>query len=126
VRIVAIALGLCAFILVAAGVAKALRPHDVASPAPSAALSASAAPTNSAPLAPSAAQTASAAPVDSTPTTGTIYFDHPAKPGKVWVDGKKITAKSVDIPCGTHKIKIGSGKTKPVIVTCGAELHLTH
>ncbi len=130
VRIVAIALGLCAFILVAAGIAKAVRPHDPAATAPSAA---SASPSPSASAAPPAADTPpaqTAAPAatlpPAAPTTGTVFFERPATPGKIWIDGKKITAKSVDVPCGNHRIKIGSGKTKPVIVTCGAELHLTH
>jgi hypothetical protein len=66
-----------------------------------------------------------APPATPAPTTGTVVFDRPATPGKVWIDGKKITSRSVDIPCGTHKIKIGWGKTKSVTLTCGAELHLT-
>jgi hypothetical protein len=130
VRIVAVALGLCAFILVAAGIARAVRPHDPASAATDPSASASAAATApqavaSAPVAPPAVSTPAPAPAP-TPTTGTISFDRPATPGKIWIDGKKITARSVDVPCGTHKVKIGAGKTKPVAVTCGADLHLTH
>jgi hypothetical protein len=126
-RVVAVALGLCAFILVAAGVARALRPRDSASAANPAA-SASAAASAAAPVAPpqpSASETPAAIAPAPAPTTGTVVFDRPATPGKIWIDGKKIAARSVDVPCGSHKIKIGAGKTKPVIVTCGAELHLT-
>ncbi|MGH7434120.1 MAG: hypothetical protein ACRENE_00430 [Polyangiaceae bacterium] len=127
----AVALGGCGFILVAAVVARAMHPRD-ASPAPSASTSADL-PTSGAPsasAAPSAAPAASAmqsaAPAPPpAPTTGTVVFDRPATPGKVWIDGKKISSRSVDIPCGTHKIKIGYGKTKPVTLTCGAELHLS-
>jgi hypothetical protein len=133
IGIVAVALGACAFILVAAGVLRATHPHDpAASGAPasaSASASATAAPSASAAAAaPSSVASATLPPPAPAPapTTGTVVFDKPATPGKVWIDGKKITAKSVDIPCGTHKIKIGSGKTKPVTITCGAEVHLTH
>jgi hypothetical protein len=119
------ALGLCAFILVAAGVARVLRPRDSsASPAqPSASGSAAATPAASTP--PPPAPTPSAAPPPAAPTSGTLLFDPPAKPGKIWIDGKKITVRSVDLPCGTHKIKIGRGRTKPVTLTCGAQVHLS-
>lgn len=133
-RIVAIALGGCGFILVAAVVARALHPRDAA-PAPSAASASTAwsygsglpaMPSSSASSSPTPSATQSAPPATPpAPTTGTVVFDRPATPGKVWIDGKRITTQSVDIPCGTHKIKIGSGKTKPVILTCGAELHLS-
>jgi hypothetical protein len=130
VRIVAVALGLCAFILIAAGIAKALRPHDAAATAGSAAASSPSASASAAPPPADTTPAPTAAPAPAlpaaAPTTGTVFFDRPATPGKIWIDGKKITAKSVDVPCGNHRIKIGSGKTKPVIVTCGAELHLTH
>jgi hypothetical protein len=83
-------------------------------------------PSSSASSSPTPSATQSAPPATPpAPTTGTVVFDRPATPGKVWIDGKRITTQSVDIPCGTHKIKIGSGKTKPVILTCGAELHLS-
>ena len=126
----AIALGGCGFILVAAVIARAARPREAA-PAPSASSSAqAAAPAASSAPAPSAAPAASAtgtaaAAAPPAPTTGTVVFDRPAAPGKVWIDGKKITSRSVDVPCGTHKIKIGYGKTKSVTLTCGAELHLS-
>ncbi len=137
-RIVAIALGGCGFILVAAVIAKAMHPREAAPTAGAggaASASASAGSGSSAPgtssssataASPAPSATQSAAPAaPPAPTTGTVVFDRPAVPGKVWIDGKRITTQSVDIPCGNHKIKIGSGKTKPVMLTCGAELHLT-
>jgi hypothetical protein len=124
---VAVALGGCGFILIAAVIARAARPREAA-PAASASSSATAAvpAASSAPAAPAASATnTAAAAAPPAPTTGTVVFDKPAAPGKVWIDGKKITSRSVDIPCGTHKIKIGYGKTKSITLTCGAELHLT-
>jgi hypothetical protein len=123
-RVVAGTLGMCAFILVAAGIAKAVRPHDpAASPLSSASASA-------APLLPPPAASATAVPPPSalapSPTTGTLYVDRPATPGKVWLDGKKLSAKSVEVSCGKHQIKIGAwGKAHAVSVPCGADLHVT-
>jgi hypothetical protein len=60
------------------------------------------------------------------PTTGALTLDKPAAPGKVWLDGKKVTVKSGDVACGKHQLKVGAwGKPKSISIPCGGELHVS-
>jgi hypothetical protein len=56
------------------------------------------------------------------PTTGTLRLHKPASPGRVWVDGKKLTADSAILGCGAHLIRVGRGRARSVQVPCGGEL----
>jgi hypothetical protein len=58
-------------------------------------------------------------------STGTVRLDRPAAPGKVWIDGKKISATSVLLTCGTHQIKVGHGRKHSIDVPCGGEIAIT-
>jgi hypothetical protein len=128
-RIVVATLAACGLILLAAGVAHVLRPNNDAEayaatpavpppPAPSAAI----APPAQAPAPPAAA---APAPAD-TPTTGTLRLQRPAAPGKVWLDGDKISAASASVACGKHQLKIGPhGKPRTVDIPCGGELKVS-
>jgi hypothetical protein len=117
--IVIAALAGCALILVAAVIARvghassepqiASPPKDVAKEAPT--------PAPAVPITPTAAA------VPEIPPTGTLRLERPALPGRVWLDGKKLTSPSVLIRCGTHQIKVGTrGRTRSVQVPCDGEL----
>ena len=56
------------------------------------------------------------------PSTGTVRIARPAKPGRVWLDGKKITSTSAMVSCGTHQLKVGYGRTHSIDVPCGGEI----
>jgi hypothetical protein len=124
-----IALGVCAAILVAAGIGRALHPHDASSSSTATATSTAAATaTATAAPTPAATATATAPPAPApppTPATGTLTLDKPATAGKVWLDGKKVTVKSGEVPCGKHQLKIGRGKPRSVTIPCGDELHVS-
>ncbi len=127
-KIVVGALGACALILVAAGIAR----MSHASSAPTAGAVPSAAPAPSAtapqatPRAPAVAPaTAPVAAIDLNPSsTGTIRLDAPARPGHVWMDGKKIAGTSLVVSCGTHQIKVGYGRKHSIDVPCGGEIRV--
>ncbi|HTQ48369.1 MAG TPA: hypothetical protein VMI75_36685 [Polyangiaceae bacterium] len=119
----------CALILVAAGVARVVHASDepssasrASAPAPltttRAPSPAATAPT-SAP-APAPSPVAAAAPDAN--STGTVRLDKPAKSGHVWLDGQKLTSASALVSCGTHRIKVGHGRTHSVDVPCGGEI----
>lgn len=121
-RIVFGALGACGLILVAAGIAHAVRSNDVDTPALAATVAppAVAPPPAAAPASPPAATPA--APASDTPQTGTLHLLRPAAPGKVWLDGQKITAASATVACGDHQIKVGHAKAHSINVPCGGDL----
>jgi hypothetical protein len=128
-RVVFAALGACTLILVAAGIT-----HVARSSNESTAMASTGEPAPTAPAAPPAVATppaatppaAAAAPSGlDAPTTGTLRLQRPAVPGRVWVDGQKITATSATVACGTHQVKVGAhGKAHSVDVPCGGELKL--
>ncbi len=55
-------------------------------------------------------------------SSGTVRIDKPAKSGHVWLDGTKITSASALVSCGTHRIKVGHGRTHSIDVPCGGEI----
>jgi hypothetical protein len=127
-RIVFAAVGACGLILVAAGIVHVLRPgQDTAA---FAATATAAAP--STPVAPPTPQPASAppvataaAPAPDVPQTGTLRLQRPASPGKVWLDGQKITVASATVACGQHQLKVGRGKAHAIDVPCGGDLKIS-
>jgi len=122
-RIVIGAVGACGLILIAAGIAHVLRPsQDAAAFAATATAPPPAvAPT---PASPPAA-TAAPPPVPDTPQTGTLHLLHPAAPGKVWLDGQKITVAAATVACGDHQLKIGKAKAHAVTIPCGGDLKVS-
>ena len=58
-------------------------------------------------------------------TSGSIRFVRPAKPGWVWLDGKRLTGTSAIVTCGTHQVKVGYLAKHAVVVPCGGELVLS-
>jgi hypothetical protein len=66
---------------------------------------------------------AAAAPVAAeSPTTGTIVLGHP---GRVWLDGKRLTGTSALVRCGSHRIKLGAyAKSRAIDVPCGGEVRI--
>jgi hypothetical protein len=120
-RIVLAAVGACGLILVAAGVAHVLRPAvDTAS----AATAPAAPPPVPAPATANPPAAAPAAPPD-TPQTGTVHVARPASPGKVWLDGQKLTTASATVACGDHQLKVGHGKAHAITVPCGGDLKVS-
>jgi hypothetical protein len=134
------AVAFCALILAAAGIARV--GHASSEPAGHDTVSASA-PVTAATSTPAAtagqqpaATTTGAAPASHAPTstagqtaggtdrpsTGTVHLTRPAKPGRVWLDGKKITSTSAMVSCGTHQLKVGYGRTHSIDVPCGGEI----
>lgn len=73
------------------------------------------------------ASVAAVAPVPDAPTTGSggIRFAPPAKAGWVWLDGKRLTATSAIVTCGTHQVKVGYAPRHAVAVPCGGEVVLS-
>jgi hypothetical protein len=118
----------CALILVAAGIARvghASSEPPAAVPATTPTVLATAIP----PSAPAIPATTAAAPAASPPSTspgsasaGTVRIDRPSLVGHVWLDGKKLSAQSALVSCGTHQIKVGRGRTHSIDVPCGAEI----
>lgn len=127
----------CALILVAAGVARVVHASD--EPASASHASSATAPlttstqtaspgttTTPAPQsAPAPVAAAAAAAPDGTSSTGTVRLDRPAKAGRVWLDGKKLTSPSALVSCGTHRIKVGHGRTHSIDVPCGGEIGIS-
>jgi hypothetical protein len=127
----------CALILVAAGIARvghaSSAPDTASSPATSTTAAAAttaaatATPPDTTPAATSTATSAAPAttaalPADPSSSTGTVRLDRPALPGHVWLDGKKLQAKSALVSCGTHLIKVGRGRSHSIDVPCGSEI----
>jgi len=131
----------CGLILVAAGIARVV--HAGGEPTSTASASttvgAAVATTAAKPASPSPATTPPAAPArpsarneavaatpsPDTPTTGTLRLERPARPGHVWLDGRKLSSSSALVTCGTHRIKIGRHRTHTVDVPCGGEIALS-
>lgn len=120
----------CALILVAAGVARVVHASDETSSASHASAPAAVTTTQAVPP-PAIARTpvpsspppvGAAAPAPDGMTTGTVRLDRPAKVGRVWLDGKKLTSPSALVSCGTHRIKVGYGRTHSIDVPCGGEI----
>jgi hypothetical protein len=123
-RVVFAALGACTLILVAAAITHLARSNNESTAMAS--TGDPAAPAVAAPPAAPATPTTAAASALDAPTTGTLRLQRPATPGKVWLDGQKITAASATIACGTHQVKIGAhGKAHAVDIPCGGELKLS-
>jgi hypothetical protein len=60
------------------------------------------------------------------PATGTVRLERPATPGRVWIDGKKVTSTSALVECGTHQVKLGArGRVRSVQIPCGGEIVLS-
>lgn len=119
-RIVFAALAACGLILVAAVVAQLLRPKEDAAVAAVPAATALPAPALPAPATPPAAA------VPDAPQTGTLHLQRPAAPGKVWLDGQKISAATVTVACGDHQLKVGRAKAHTVTIPCGGDLKIAH
>jgi hypothetical protein len=51
-----------------------------------------------------------------------VRIVRPAAPGRVWLDGKKLTSSSAVVSCGTHQIKVGARKGHSVDVPCNGEV----
>ena len=116
----------CALILVAAGIARVSHasssPESTSTATPATPVTTTAA-APVAPPAPSPGTAATAAPATtSNASTGTVRLDRPARPGHVWLDGKKLSSTSALVSCGTHQIKVGRGRTHSVDVPCGSEI----
>jgi hypothetical protein len=125
-RIVIAAVAACGLILIAAGVAHMLRPRPDAvafAATPTATAAAALVPTT----APSPATTTPPAPAAApdTPQTGTLHLLRPATPGKVWLDGQKITVASATVSCGDHELKVGRAKAHAVTIPCGGDLKVS-
>ncbi len=125
-RIVFVALGACGVILVAAAVAHVVRPSgDAAAFAATDTTAAIVVPAPPATPAPPPAVTAPP-PVPDVPQTGTLRLQHPAAPGKVWLDGQKITVASATVACGDHQLKVGRAKAHSINVPCGGDVKVSH
>jgi hypothetical protein len=126
--IVFAAIGACGAILVAAGIARVARSadkttqSDTITPPPVTAAAAAGPAVAGLPSAGTGPTPASPA----APVVGTLHIDRPAVPGRVWVDGKKLTATSAVLSCGQHQIRLGArGRAHPIDVPCGGDLHVS-
>ena len=128
------ALGGCALILVAAGIARVSHASGQAEPT-TAATAGAAAPTTTTTAdtsPPTMPAPTSASPAPGTPaatatqtgssSTGTVRIDRPATPGRVWLDGKKLSSSSAMVSCGTHQVKVGLRRAHSIDVPCGGEI----
>jgi hypothetical protein len=129
-KIVFGAVAACAAILIAAGIARI--GHASGEPSASAATSNpaanGAAPGSTATPATAAATAAAAAPASigaaapDPASAGTVRLARPTLAGHVWLDGKKVSASSVIVSCGTHQLKVGHGRKHSIDVPCGGEI----
>jgi hypothetical protein len=130
-KIVVGAVVACAAILIAAGVARI--GHASGEPSASAATSnpgangaagGSTATPGPGAAAPStvAAQSSIGAAAPDPASAGTVRLARPTLAGHVWLDGKKISATSVIVSCGTHQLKVGHGRKHSIDVPCGGEI----
>ena len=133
-KVVGGALGACAVILVAAVFAHLGQTNAEPSASASTAGEANA---NGAPATPAPANPGTAAsPSTTSPSTatlaaatapdpgsaGTVRLAKPSLAGHVWLDGKKLSATSVLVSCGTHQVKVGHGRKHSIDVPCGGEI----
>ncbi len=133
-KIVVGAVGACAVILIAAGVARVA--HGSSEPSASAATSdrvaggastgTSSTPSTAATSAQTppvgAAQPSVAAAAPNPASAGTVRLSKPTLAGHVWLDGKKLAGTSVIVSCGTHQLKVGHGRKHSIDVPCGGEI----
>lgn len=121
----------CLVILLAAGIARighasseTQAPSVAAAPATATAVTpvTAAAPAPSPSPAAAPASTAAGAAATSLPSTGTVRLGRPAVPGRVWLDGKKLTSASALVSCGTHQVKVGFKRSHSIDVPCGGEV----
>jgi hypothetical protein len=55
-----------------------------------------------------------------------LRLQRPAIPGKVWLDGEKVSTPTASVACGKHQLKVGAhGKARGVDVPCGGELKIS-
>jgi hypothetical protein len=121
----------CGLILLAAVIAKVSRasgaPRDptVALAAPPPPVQPAGAATAPEPQSPPGV--AAVGPADSSPpTTGTLRLQRPAAPGRVWLDGKKVTSSSVLVQCGPHQLKVGArARARAIQIPCGGDIAIT-
>jgi hypothetical protein len=116
----------CALILVAAAISRVSHASSAGEgPAPVRAPAAPVTtdePNASAPGAALPAVAAAPEPVER-PTKGTVRLDRASLAGRVWIDGKRLTATTVAVTCGPHQIKVGaSARARSLDVPCGGEL----
>jgi hypothetical protein len=124
-NIVVGALAGCAVILVAAGIVRVVHASDASPSATTASTTPTADPTvasTATATTPPDTATAPAPPPPVAPSTGTVRLDRPATAGHVWLDGKKLSAPSATVSCGTHQIRVGRGRVHSVDVPCGGEV----
>jgi hypothetical protein len=128
-KIVVGAVAACAVILIAAGVARIGHAMSEPGTTPSTA-STSTNGANASTGAPSPGATTTtaspatvgaAAPTDPA-SAGTVRLAKPTLAGHVWLDGKKVSATSVLVSCGTHQLKVGHGRKHSIDVPCGGEI----
>jgi hypothetical protein len=126
-RIVFVALGACGVILVAAAIAHLVRPSgDAAAFAATDTAASVAIPAPPVTPAPPPAVTApQPAAVPDVPQTGTLHLQRPASPGKVWLDGQKITVASATVACGDHQLKVGRAKAHSINIPCGGDVKVS-
>jgi hypothetical protein len=115
-------LAMCTLILVAAVVSRVGHASNEAAALPSFTTNIPSTATPGAPAVAAPAAPRSAAPAATEPTTGTLRIERPAAPGRVWLDGKKVTAASSVVSCGTHQLKNGlRARSHAVQIPCGGE-----
>jgi len=129
-KIVFGAVAACAAILIAAGIARI--GHASSEPSASAATTVAAAngasggstatPATPANPAPAAAPAAIGGAAPDPASAGTVRLSRPTLAGHVWLDGKKVSATSVVVSCGTHQLKVGHGRKHSIDVPCGGEI----
>jgi hypothetical protein len=135
-KVVAVAVGACALILVAAGVARVGRASDepaksaASAPAPSPTVTSTGASTSTSAPAAVPSPTAAVAPIGATgpgassTSTGTVHLVGRAATARVWLDGKKLTTGTTSalLSCGTHKIKVSGTRAHSIDVPCGGSV----
>jgi hypothetical protein len=123
-RIVIGTLAACGAILLAAGIVHLVRPSNDTSAY--AATNSVTAPAAAPPVVAAPVAAPAPAPVADAPQSGTLSLLRPAVPGKVWLDGQKISAASATVTCGKHQLKVGArSKAHAIDIPCGGELKVT-
>jgi hypothetical protein len=131
-KVVVGALAACAVIIIAAGIARI--GHASSEPSASAATGEVSAANGAAgmPTTPNATSTVTSSPPAAAATasdpasSGTVRLSRPTLWGHVWLDGKKLSATSVVVSCGTHQVKVGHGRKHSIDVPCGGEISISH
>lgn len=121
--IVFVTLAMCTLILVAAVVSRVGHASNESTALPVFPTSIATVPTTPSTPVATTASARTVAPPATGPATGTVRIERPAVPGRVWIDGKKVTTPSSVVSCGTHQIKSGTrGRVHSLQVPCGGEL----